>query len=197
MTEHLKAEVAEGIVVPSDIPPSIPLCVRPMSMVPKIKAEGGKLVIKGWRLVIDASYPGKRKDAGKAAGADGLVRWVAPNHNYAKPPLGFIWRSLGEIGKGAQVLIALAAVCGVELWGQCYDFKGWFRQIGMCKLDRWQVVETWDGKYYHDKRVGMGCSFSADIAQRVSFMIWEIVDAKQKNRGCWMVFRTFWLRRRS
>ena len=59
MTEHLKAEVAEGFVVPSDVPPSIPLCIRPMSMVPKIKAEDGKLVIKGWRLVIDASYPGK------------------------------------------------------------------------------------------------------------------------------------------
>ena len=180
VTDHLESEVKAGFVVASRFPPSIPLCVRPMSMVPKLKAVEGVMVITGWRLVVDASYPGKRTAGAKVIGADGTEKFVAPNHNFegVDEKTRFNWCCLSVISHGFGLLLAVSAFCGVPLVGQCFDFKGWFRQIGMSTLDRWQVVEAWGGAYYHDARVAMGCSFSADIAQRVAFFVCEILEAK-------------------
>jgi hypothetical protein len=179
VSEHMAAEVKAGFSCASKAPPMIPVCVRPINLIPKMKPVNGAVTIVGWRMVIDASYPGRSMPDNTAVGADGVERYIAPNLNYNRLlEGGYNWSSVGEIGKGVQVLMALAQLCEVALVGKCYDFKSWFRQLPMCLLDRWQVVEAWAGEYYHDARVAMGCSFSADIAQRTPFIILKIVDFK-------------------
>jgi hypothetical protein len=148
VSKHMAAEVKAGFSFASREPPMIPICVRPVNLIAKMKPMDGAMCIVGWRMVIDASYPGKNAPDSTAVGADGVERPQAPNFNYNRLlEGGYNWSSVGEIGKGVQVLMALAVLCDVGVVGKCYDFKSWFRQLPMCHLDRWKVVEAWGGEY--------------------------------------------------
>ena len=58
-------EIEKGWMVKSDIPPFVPICARPMSVVDqKIKAVDGRLTVTGHRLVLGASF---RNRSGKGA----------------------------------------------------------------------------------------------------------------------------------
>jgi len=109
--------------------------------------------------------------------------WLAPNFNYRvelEPWVRF--PSIWELSQASHVLTGLAddvaRITGIEfeVVGKCFDFEKWFRNIPMSNLDRWQIMEVWKGKWYHDLRVTMGCCHSSNTAQRVSLVVLSIVE---------------------
>jgi hypothetical protein len=68
-------------------------------------------------------------------------------------------------------------MAGEQLVGRCFDFEKWFRQIPMSSIDRWQIIEQWMGRFFHDRRVTMGTVHSANICQRIAFILLLLVDA--------------------
>jgi hypothetical protein len=104
---------------------------------------------------------------------------LAPNLNYvegSQPWLHYL--SIPEISQGAMPLLALAREAGLQVLGKFFDFEKWFRQIGQCNLDRWQIVEMWRGLFLHDTRVTMGCVHSSNTCQRIAYIILDIVQHK-------------------
>jgi hypothetical protein len=107
----------------------------------------------------------------------GNARQLAPNSNYIEGSQPWVhYTSISEIAQGALPLLALAVAAKLSLLGKCFDFEKWFRQIGQCNLDRWQIVEMWRGEYFHDTRVTMGCVHSSNTGQRIAFIIIDIVQ---------------------
>ena len=178
LVKILAQEVTDKMMKVMSHPPCIPLCVRPMSLVAKWAVKGGELYVRGWRLVLDGSFPNKGRRGALVRDIDGVERHLAPNMEYRKDQPWFDYWSLSRISQAVAMLMAAAGFIGCELYGSCFDFKGWFRQLPMNNMDIWQNVQTWGGKYYKDKRVAMGYSFSSSIAQRVAFIILDICEAE-------------------
>jgi len=148
----LEDEVMRGWVVRTFGPPCIPICIRPLGVVPKTAERDGIIVIRGHRLITDGSFPKKCQKGASVSRGDGSEQWLAPNFNYPadqEPWLRF--PSIWELAQASEVLHDLAGctsnVAGmpVAVVGKCLDFEKWFRQIPMSNLDRWQIMETWKG----------------------------------------------------
>ena len=172
-------ELALGWMERSPHPPWVPVCIRPISIVPKTgQLVDGTFGTTGYRLITDASYPKKGKDS-KVRDWDGLMKPIAPNSNYvADSQPEVVYTSIGEISIAAIPLLHAVACAQCSVVGRCWDFSKWFRQLYMNKMDQWQIVEAWQGQYLVDDRVTMGCVHSSNTAQRVSFILIEIVEGR-------------------
>lgn len=187
LDELLEKEMEKGWVVKSQTPPFIPVGVRPVSVVPKLKEQDGMIVIRGFRLVTDASFPRK----GRPGAVDEDGKWLAPNLNYdehSQPWLKFpaIW----DLVLAAVPLLALTLVAGVQLVGATMDFEKWFRQIPMAMIDRWQIIEAWRGSFLHDVRVTMGCVHSSNTAQRIAWILLDLVNQRLDETVEWALRQT-------
>ena len=175
----LEKEKERGWVEQALQPPCIPLGLRPISAVPKTMEQEGLIIIRGYRLITDGSWPKLKNPGAKVRQPDGSQQPLAPNFNYvpgSQP--GVTYPAIYEPVQAATPLIELAKSAGVRLVGKCYDFEKWFRQIPMRLLDRLQIVQAWMGSYWHDLRVFMGCVHASNTAQRIAYIVLDVVEAR-------------------
>ena len=66
---------------------------------------------------------------------------LAPNANFDGLQPDVQYTSISEIAAAAQPLLSLAEFTGGTVVGKTSDWSKGFRQIHMCALDRWQLVE--------------------------------------------------------
>ena len=175
----LGPEFEKKWVTVSASPTNVPIGARPISIVPKTAVVEGVIVITGYRLITDGSYPDKLKRNAHVRDEDGVLKPLAPNFNFAEGSQPDVrYTSIAEISVALQPLMAAAEQAQTTVVLKCYDFAKWFRQIYMCNLDRWQIVETWTGLWFNDMRVTMGCIHSSNTGQRVSYVILNIVEVR-------------------
>ena len=127
LEEILGGELAAGIMEQTESPPCFPICIRPMSVIAKMAVKDAVLYVRGWRLIMDGSYPRKGRRGARVGDTDGTQRHLAPNMEFRNGEPWFDYWSLSKI-------------CQAVVWGSCYDFKGWFRQLPMSEPDIWQNV---------------------------------------------------------
>ena len=134
-------EIENGWMVKSDIPPFVPICVRPMSVVEKTKAVDGHLTVTGYRLVLGASFPKPKRKGGMVLNSAGLEVPLAPNENLApngnfdglQPDLQYT--SIGEITAAAQPLLSLAEFTGGTWAKPLTGSSGFDRYTCACSID--------------------------------------------------------------
>jgi len=177
MAGILDAELELQWMRASPHPPFGPIGIRPVSLVPKTRVQEGKVTIYGYRLITDGSFPGKGMKRHSVRLPGGKKKFLAPNFNFVEGSQEWLhYTSISEIAQATQPLLALAQEANLDLLGKCFDFEKWFRQIGHCNLDRWQIVEQWKGQYLHDTRVTMGCVHSSNTCQRIAYIILDNVE---------------------
>jgi hypothetical protein len=209
--EHLlNEEIADGSIRQRDTPFTVPMHGVPLGVVTKppglVLANGGKNEdgsVAKIRITPDLSWPLPDEHGGDV---DEAGFPYAPNTAVLKEDLGdFEWLSVETIGRAVYVLAFPARLAGRQLLGSCYDFAKWFRQIPVRSWERWKQSYVWRGLFLTDERVVMGSASSADIAQRLSFIVilivlWDLDAAFEKefahrSDGPWHALNT-WRRRR-
>ena len=114
----------------SATPFTVPIGTRPVSIVPKTDVVDGLVVITGYRLITDGSYPKKKSRNARVRDEHGNNVFIAPNFSYlsgSQPDLRYT--SISEISVALQPLMALAMFSGSAVVLKCWDFAKWFRQI--------------------------------------------------------------------
>lgn len=139
-------------------------------------AWGGVVKANGSiRNIADESLKGlKHAEDEYFTDEDGNVRFYASNRNHdADTLLEFSWLSVSDVCCAISILLFVVSIAPLAggLLGQCYDLKGWFRQMEVSRCDWYKQCGAWKGEYYMDMRSQMGRVCSAHICQRISFMI--------------------------
>jgi len=177
MEGTMSDELRWGWIVSSKHPPFVPICVRPCSLIPKIKEVDGALKTTGYRLITDGSWPKPSRAGWQLVNHKGGLQAVAPNANFRAGSQPLIrYPAVSTLAQGIVPVMALSVMACEQLVGRCFDYAKWFRQIPMSNVDRWQIIEEWKGYFYHDRRVTVGTVHSSNICQRISFVLLQLVD---------------------
>ena len=177
MEGMMSDELQRGWIASSQHPPFVPICIRPCSLIPKIKEVDGMLKTTGYRLITDGSWPKPNRRGWQLVNHKGEMQAVAPNANFVTGSQPWVrYPAISSLAQGIVPLLALAAMAGEPLMGKCFDFEKWFRQIPMSNVDRWQIIEEWKGSFFHDRRVTMGTVHSSNVCQRIAYILLALVD---------------------
>ena len=105
----LGPEFEKKWVTVSASPTNVPIGARPISIVPKTAVVEGVIVITGYRLITDGSYPDKLKRNAHVRDEDGVLKPLAPNFNFAEGSQPDVrYTSIAEISVALQPLMAAA-----------------------------------------------------------------------------------------
>ena len=148
VSELLSREIELGrIAGPFNQPPAGQFIISPLGLVPK-KEMGA------YRLIHDLSFP-----HGSSVN-DGIDRLHA---TVQYETLDKVIQLVKQCGRGALV-------------SKC-DIEEAFRQIPVHPDDYNLLGFTWMGKFYHDKRLAMGCASSCQIFERFSCALqWIVIN---------------------
>ena len=105
----LEPEIEKEWVTVSASPTNVPIGARPISIVPKTAVVEGVIVITGYRLITDGSYPDKKRRNAHVRDEDGVLRPLAPNFNFTEGSQPDVrYTSIAEISVALQPLMAAA-----------------------------------------------------------------------------------------
>jgi hypothetical protein len=147
VAELIQREVSLGrIAGPFQKPPFTNLTISPLGLVPKKEPDT-------FRLIHDLSFP----------------RGNAVNDHILPEDSTVQYENLDQV-------IHLVKRCGREsLIAKC-DIEEAFRQIPIHPSDYSLLGFMWDGKFYYDKFLPMGCSSSCQIFERFSIALQWIIQ---------------------
>ncbi|KAJ1449182.1 hypothetical protein M885DRAFT_573177 [Pelagophyceae sp. CCMP2097] len=124
------------------------------------------------RNLVDASWPKEGTPWAFARDSDGVLRLLASNANTdvgAIPPIE--WSTVEVNAEAAAILGTACRRAGVGMRGGVIDLSKWFRQMVVASTEWTKQCLNWRGQYYLDVRMQMGKVSSANVAQRVTFLL--------------------------
>lgn len=141
-----------------------------------------KKTLGKYRVIWNASSPRLDSLRGMETIQKGASKVISANFNTWLPStLNFELSSIESINESVKILADFAVRSGLPLLRKTIDLASWFRQHAVATADRWKNFLRFNGAYYCDHRVQMGRASAANNAQRVTFLVVELLERQEWN----------------